>query len=410
MAVDHLIAHLGTGKYDETTYVWGDREPVRASLFPVAACRWLRPRRVSVLLTEEARAHQHWADLQSALEGSAELVGVAIPDGRSEDELWSTMDAIAGCATPGETLALDVTHGLRTGPMVALLSAAFLDAIQDGPKIGHVLYGAWQMRDLATDRSPTFDLTPFLRVLGWTHAARVLADGGDARPLSALLKEYDGPAGHQRHEPKLVKAGKSLERLSAALAVARPRKVCPEAGKALRLLGEAPAELDARSAPFAAASSSLRGTYEGLDEEGLEGASRLVAWYAQRNRAMEAILLAREWTVSLAGEAVGRAEIADRDAVEHALGAAVAARRPRADEPAEGGPAARARACPTFEGEEWRQLVDWWDKIHDLRNDVAHCGYRRSERRTATILTEASELPARLAPLLARYGRKETEE
>ncbi|MCC6728990.1 MAG: TM1812 family CRISPR-associated protein [Chthonomonadales bacterium] len=405
MGVDHLITQLGTGRYEETTYVWGEREPVRARLFPVAACRWLQPRRVSVLLTEKARANENWADLQAALEGTAEVADVEVPDGRSEDELWSTMDAIRHCAADGETLALDVTHGFRTGPMVALLSAAFLGAIHNGPTIGHVLYGAYEARDTATDRSPTFDLTPFLRVLGWTHAARVLADGGDARPLTALLKEYDRPAGHSRHEPELRSAGKSLARLSAALAVARPREVREEAGKALRLLGEAPAGLSARSAPFAAASSSLRGIYEGLDAADLEGASRLVAWYAERNRAMEAILLAREWTVSLAGEAAG---IADRDAVEHALGAAVAARRPRAEEPGEAGPLPPARACPTFEDEEWRELVDWWERIHDLRNDVAHCGYRASARTTDTIMKEAGKLYNSLAPLLARYGRKET--
>ena len=390
----HLITMLGTGNYCETCYVWGDRTAC-TSLFPVAACEWLRPAKVSVLLTTGARGHKNWERLQEELAGRTELCPVALTDGANEAELWENFRRIGNCATDPE-IALDVTHGFRSLPLVGLLTMAFLRA-SGKAEIRHVLYGAWDARD-QKNRSPVFDLTPFLRLLDWLAAVTLFETSGDSRELGELLRAYDRSAGRLVHGNSMADLGKILERLSVALALCRPADVGREAGRAQSQLAAVGESLGSQphAAPFAECLESLRTAYAPLAEGGLRGMLRQIEWYVERRRALQAVVLAREWLVSLAAERCGMTAIDQREEVEQALNRAALstwADRPKEDP-------SSAQIGPTFSTERDRLLITTWQQVADLRNDVAHCGMRANPSPSKGIIQRISDLPKTLERLL----------
>jgi hypothetical protein len=62
---DLAISFLGTGKYQEVTYLWDDRE-CRTQYFPVAVCRFFAPTELLVLATDRAQ-QTHGEPLGQAL-------------------------------------------------------------------------------------------------------------------------------------------------------------------------------------------------------------------------------------------------------------------------------------------------------------------------------------------------------
>jgi len=183
-----LLTFLGVGNYQPTAYAWQGREHVSAYA-PVASCRFLGPDCLTVFLTEEARQEifdAFLADLPPGLTVQA----LSIPLGQNEAELWQIFDQVSGAVAPGEEVAFDITHGLRSFPLVGLLVAAFLRSGLHTP-LRAVMYGAYDVRDrsVTPNRTPMFDLTPMLSLLEWAAAADRFNRTGDARYMASLLKQ-----------------------------------------------------------------------------------------------------------------------------------------------------------------------------------------------------------------------------
>lgn len=109
-----------------------------------------------------------------------------IPTGNSEVELWEIFDKLNRAVRDDDELYIDVTHGLRSLPIVLLTALDYLQRAR-GIEIAQVTYGAFEAPADAHGAKPTFDLTPFFVLREWSGAL-ALMDVGDLRALGQCLQ------------------------------------------------------------------------------------------------------------------------------------------------------------------------------------------------------------------------------
>ncbi|RMG33226.1 MAG: TIGR02221 family CRISPR-associated protein [Gammaproteobacteria bacterium] len=112
-----------------------------------------------------------------------------IPYCRDEIEQVELLRLLADNVASGDRVALDVTHGFRHLPMLALLSALHLQKVR-GATISHIYYGAL---DRSRDgRTPVYELAGLLDIADWLEALSVYGRTGDYGVFDRLLGEEIG--------------------------------------------------------------------------------------------------------------------------------------------------------------------------------------------------------------------------
>jgi hypothetical protein len=169
----------------------------------------------------------------------------------------------------------------------------------------------------------------------------------------------------------------------------------------LSLLEEARDEFQRWALPFALLAEQIRRELEplafaepdALSRENLERQVGLVEYYLRTGLVVQAVTLAREWVISFVllcrggGNWLRRV---DREEVERALGAAAACLRGET-----------AEVPGWFDGLPQRdRLAHLWNKLGQLRNDLAHCGMSEDARRADAIANNAQAIPEELRELL----------
>ncbi len=402
------ISFLGTGNYQETEYVYRGRT-CRTRLFP-AALLHLCPEISSlrVLVTEQAR--RTWADeLAAAIEQlrqpEQDWSLVPIPEGKSEDELWALFDTLVTQVKEGDAVVLDITHGLRSLPLIAAVATAYL-RVAKGVRLRSLLYGAYEARD-TEGRAPVFDLTPLVSLLDWTAAADLFRRTGNAEPLAGLLEETQNTLHRARRgaaglPTRLKSAAGALRGLSRALRLLRVREAMERAAELQRDLTEQAVveEVGRWASPFAALLDQARRVVEPLVQPAdpadprreLAVQRELIRWYLRNGWDVEAVLLAREWLISVQALRAGRHLLADRAAVEDAIEAAARMRRREGTAEAD-----RTAPMPLEPAAVDPEIAEVWNWLHDLRNDLAHCGMRPGPRPADRVQQAVAELDERLA-------------
>ena len=99
---------------------------------------------------------------------------------------------LAASLTEGEHIAMDVTHSFRHLPMLALIAARFLARVRN-VLIEDIYYGAYDMKDPASDEVPVLRLKGMLKMLDWVDALSSYDKDGDYSVFSGLLAD-DGMA------------------------------------------------------------------------------------------------------------------------------------------------------------------------------------------------------------------------
>lgn len=112
---------------------------------------------------------------------------------RDDAEQSAILSVLAQTLSPGERVLLDVTHGFRHLPMLALVAARYLALVQ-GVQVQEVYYGALEMTDTASDETPVLRLGGMLRMLDWLQALAVYEHSGNYGVLAPLLQADGMPA------------------------------------------------------------------------------------------------------------------------------------------------------------------------------------------------------------------------
>jgi CRISPR-associated DxTHG motif protein len=396
------LSFLGTGRYAPTTYVFEGRAAPATRYVCATLPTFFDLDDLLVITTPEARAAHG-----EALAAECAVREVPIPSGRSETEWWVMFNAIAEAVPEGARLVIDITHGFRSQPLLALAVALYLRAAK-GVAVDRIVYGAYEARDVEAGRTPVFDLTAVLRLIDWATATEQFVERGDARPLRALFDAVAREGRSQAFVPlKLAGAAEHLGALTTALALNRPLEAAREA----RALPEAlvGAYRDATQVPqgrpvqwlvrrvarrfeaLAAAGGDL------FSPEGFTAQAELIRYYLRTEQVMQALTLASEALLSK------RCVLRGADPLDR--GARQEARDDLHDLHARFGAYERTLKA---HGEVTEELADdekwlavFWHEANQLRNDVAHAGMNRDPAPARDLAARASELLHEVAWYLA---------
>jgi CRISPR-associated DxTHG motif protein len=354
-----ILSFLGTGKYEQADYPLDGQ--IYSTPYTQEAIRCHYPDyALKVLLTEKA-AVTHG----QALRERVEYESVPIPAGRSEAELWDIFNAIVEAVPEGAELVMDVSHGFRSQPILALAVLQLLQVVKR-VRVKRVLYGAF---DTETKQADFFDLTPFLELMEWTQATRDLLEYGNGGRLRQLLKQIhrhsymvDGPRAKE-----LSSVGEILEGVGSSLELLRINEVLEQAKGLLRALATARDDVTKlpRSRPLGLLLGRIEERYQTLatdnlfDTEGLKAQAAMIELLLETGSYAQAIALARELMVTWLCLQRQFDPISERSAAENLLGShADAVRKKQAID------------------EHKAKLGLLWDKISYIRNDIAHAAMR----------------------------------
>jgi CRISPR-associated DxTHG motif protein len=398
-----VICFLGTANYEPTTYLL-DGDVFNTRFFPAAVAHFVQPEVVLICATATVRKHENLAALCHELgEQNISCQVVPIPEGHSEADLWAIFDTLTAVVEEGETVTFDVTHSFRSLPFLAFLAVAYLK-VAKAVKVERVLYGAWEARD-ESNRSPVFDLTPFVSLLDWLTATSRFVETGDGYELASLLRAGmpSGPLmGRNRVARKLGhnlrQAAEAIDSISLALRLARPVEAMRSADHLEATLNQAMPGILERARPFGLLAEQVSGEYgqfamgnpddEGEQPEALQHQLTMIQWYINHRHVVQAAALAREWVISVLAHKFG-APMFDyekgRKAVEKALNNGVRSRIPKNIQPG------------LYDGKfealtQADEICKLWSKMSELRNDIAHVGMRINSQPAASLKRKVEEL------------------
>jgi len=373
-----IVTMLGTGKYETTCYQWGEHT-CETTLFPVALASWFPPDTVvKALVTDEAR-EKYGETLQTAVPG---VEFVAIPSGKSEEELWQIFSTVAETLPEGEEVILDITHGFRSLPILTLLALSFL-RIAKGIKLYKVFYGAYEARNQETHVSPVFDLTPFVTMLDWANATDRFLETGDARKIAPLIME-------KRKNP-LNNVAQGMTEVSESLALMRAKDVLENARKLQKKITAAKAEeWEAQHTPLKLLLERIETRFSPIAEtDTLKAQWEQICWLSNHAHYPAAVSLAREWLVSVrvvvSGKPIFPVDKEERKSAERWLN--------------------NARRSGSPIPEEWTAAIHLWSgNLNHFRNDLMHWGMRHDPRRPIEINRRVKELPEQLRQAVKPLG------
>ncbi len=219
-----LISFLGRGnsdrgkRYRKATYEFGPKQQQTTEFFGLGLTQYIQPDRLlilgttgsmwDVLLFSLGLGQEHDEDLLALTESAdsdrttqeeldrlitvvSERLGLQvilrlIPYGRDADEQVEILQQMALDIADGDTVTLDVTHGLRHLPMLAQMSALYLRWVKS-VKIGGLYYGALDMTRHSV--TPVMNLKGLLDIADWTGAVQSFDKDGDYGVFKPLIQE-----------------------------------------------------------------------------------------------------------------------------------------------------------------------------------------------------------------------------
>ncbi|MEB3124026.1 MAG: TIGR02221 family CRISPR-associated protein [Snowella sp.] len=319
--------------------------------------------------------------------GDPRIKAIDIPTGRTTDEMWETFQIITNHISEGDQVIFDITHGLRSLPFLAFLFAAYLKTAKN-VTIQAIYYGAFELGNPA----PVVELSEFVGMLDWIAATDRFVKVGDGLPLADLLKNAIPSNLEAKNNPavrpirdQLRKAMEAITDISQALSLTRPLETLKSTVELEDILQEADLSFEQRAKPFSLVSDKVIQEYgqfalrDAMQEDHLARnlwlQFQMVSWYQKRGQVVQAMTLAREWLVSVTAYRLGVKTLLDKNSrfsVESALhngNAKIQNKKPKSlssfDEAFEKLP-------------EFKEVCQLWDKLTEIRNDIAHVGMNES--------------------------------
>ncbi len=211
------LSFLGTNDYLPCTYYQGDQSRKNIRFVQEATlafhCRdWTAEDRILIFLTDEA-LKANWKDnghmdrrtgqpldrkgLERCIQDlklTSAFTPVPICTGKSETEIWEIFDTMFSHLNSGDEVIFDITHALRSIPMLAIVVLNYAKVLKNIRILG-IYYGAFEVLGSLRDaenlkvnkrKVPVFDLTAFDLLTDWAFAIDRFTGSGDAEPAKNL--------------------------------------------------------------------------------------------------------------------------------------------------------------------------------------------------------------------------------
>lgn len=413
-----LLTFLGVGQYSETIYTWNGQEHF-AKYAPIATANMVNITSITVFLTEDA--HQKiYPDFKQRVPTNISVDPIPVDLGKNEIELWKIFDVISRSVNSDEKIVFDITHGLRSFPLLGLLVAAFLRASQK-INVQHVLYGAYDVRDQSSTphRTPIFDLTPMLALLDWTNATNRFVKTGDARDLASLMEQV------ANGNTDVSSAAQSVQDVSMAAFLCQPMPLAQKSKDLIDSLEKAKDSLQAKVPPFELLRKRITDDFspfvhEKDDFKGLLQAQlNLIKWYHKNNQLIQAMTLVREWlinavTFKLELPFSSQHQIREEQIARAISGLSLLKSQSNITDATTKEKRRFLESDLNDQGYEiytkwdailWRKLVKvWFKSVNDVRNTLNHAGYQAQPKSIEEIVKCANETMPMLNELAYDFG------
>ena len=396
---------LGRGQLHESIYSYQDQY-CKTRFFAEALVSFFNPDLLVVITTGKSSREPVSAEdktdrltaIQNLLDNQTEVIPVTIPEGESENQLWQIFNTVVNEIQDGDRVLFDITHGFRSLPFLTFLALAYVRNVKSNVEIERVVYGAYEAVERDNPCKPVFDLTPFIGLLDWIGAVSVFQQTGNAQPIANLVADAQNlpyKLGLSGNLPTHLKnmAGR-LGDLSDALLTNRILAAQAAAAELITQLDEAKQEVANWVQPFDVLLDQMQGTYQPIALqnpetpekrwESLIGQYQQIRWYIQNQQYLQAITLAREWLISWGCYQLNKNWISksERYEVELMLGECGRAKREKRDLPNR----------PISNVKHGAKSIKLFNDLHDLRNDLAHCGMRPYPRRANQAITQVKNI------------------
>lgn len=216
-----FISVLGTGFYEPCKYVKGSFHSTETRFVQQATLEYLKVNnnwttknndgevvdRIMILLTEEAKEvnwdksivtrYNRKTEKEEPYEGLEHIFDtmclpcsvetLSIPDGKSEEEMWTIFNTVYDALKPNDELYFDLTHSFRYLPMLVLVLGNYAKFLK-GVKVKHISYGNYEARN-AVNEAPLMDILPLTMLQDWTFAAADLIQNGNIKKFQELKED-----------------------------------------------------------------------------------------------------------------------------------------------------------------------------------------------------------------------------
>jgi len=371
-----LLTTIGTGDYKETIYYFADQKASKTRYVAQALCQIFPIEKVIILLTSEAR-QKHWESLQSCLPPTVQVQDRHIPSLETEEAIWRIFETLVDSIDPQDQIIFDITHTFRSIPVLVLLGAALLRKAKN-VEIQGLYYGLYRSE---ASESPIVDLTPALRLLDWLTATDKFITTGSSVDLGNLLDTVQQDFYRSQKQAmdvqkptKLQNFGRAIHNVSRSIELIRPIHLLQkDLPKLIRhSTPELEQEIGVFSKPFGLMLEQVRQSYMPLalsnanadKKEEIYRQFLLLQWYVEKQFTVHALLMAREWVVSALCLLDGRDDYRQRqhrEQIENQLNSIrFGKHHPDLD------------ITISAHVENVKTLVDFWGRLGDYRNDIAH--------------------------------------
>lgn len=375
-------------------------------VFPEALRQFADFDKMLVFVTDEAK-QMTWPFLEAL--NDDRIQSVPIPIGRTTNEMWQIFDKILDHVDEGDSVIFDITHGLRSTPFLMFLFAAFLKFSRN-VTIQAVYYGALELGNPRQNiPAPVFDLSEFVDMLDWITAADRFITAGDGASLTKLLREQMPPGFQLEKDSKAQKinkslraASKSIENMSKALLMARPFEAMQFGAQVISVLQTTRQTVSDTARPFEAIVGKVESSYgqfalaDPLDpaftRTNLTHQLAMAGWYLSHQQAVQATLLMREWLISAFMAVNSIYPLNDRrqrEDIEDLFNSAASILKNNKD--ALNLITQRIPSLPNA-----YDVIKNWNELTQLRNDIAHCGYRANAQSAEKLINRSNKVFAGL--------------
>lgn len=364
-----LLSFIGKGVYGETIYKFEDKQSESTCYVVKALKELFSPNKVFLLMTNQAKQRE------SELKNILEFETISIPEGKNETELWEIFQQVIEKIPEKEELILDVTHGFRSLAILLLAILAYLKATKQ-VSVKYILYGAYDARE--NEVAPIFNLMPFMDLINWSFATENFLQKGDASLVSSLIKNIHSQAYRNKNDylPKgLQNIGNTLENISKAFSVVRPKEIIEQAQSLPKQIEESYKDVNSLSParPFQFLLDKIKDRFQSFlpkektislnSKEEILIHAEILKYYLETQQYQQAITLARELIVSHVCILNNLDMMKERARVEGFLNLT----------------SDNNLQIP----EELKKL---WGAITDSRNDINHAGMRENPAGTTTLI------------------------
>lgn len=365
-----LISFLGTGKYNQATYVF-DGEPVSSRYIAFALATIFQPKEISLIATNEAWS-AHGENLSTLLSDNDFPMPrqVLVPSSAEEKDLWEMFEKVVEeIRSSMDPVLIDITNGLRMHPFFAAACIEYVQSVLPEPPEIRVVYGEYR----EDDQSPIWELTPFLELLSWSRDLRMFLRTGQAKEVAKWtdkkgndLNKVWAQAGRQGEKSGLRELAKAIKEFSGDFTTIRTGSMLTDRSPTAQKLydeivnEQKKEEVKRQLPPLVRILDEVRQMIEPLLTNGARLSSRpgqmalfnLARLYQRMGRYSEAASIIREGWISL-----GAPENADQPG-------------PTCDKPSR-----------MAQENSWKQTTAQHLSVAELRNDIQHAGFNKDPQK-----------------------------